>query len=67
MLKACVQTLVIQLGIKEALVTTGTASGNTDRDLDLKKLKDLLERCGVVITERKPSSSLLFCAELPLT
>lgn len=53
---ACVsKTLVIQLGVKEALVTTGTASGTTDRDFDLKKLKDVLERCGVVITERKPS------------
>ncbi|TFY78244.1 hypothetical protein EWM64_g5769 [Hericium alpestre] len=49
------ETLVIQLGIKEALVTTGTATGTTDRDFDLKKLRDVLERCGVVITERKPS------------
>lgn len=49
------ESLVIQLSVKEALVTTGTANGNTDRDLELKKLKDMLERCGVVITERKPS------------
>ncbi|TFY67631.1 hypothetical protein EVG20_g3870 [Dentipellis fragilis] len=49
------ETLVIQLGIKEACVSTGTASGTTDRDFDLKKLKDVLDRCGVVITERKPS------------
>ncbi|KAI0321421.1 DNA mismatch repair protein [Amylostereum chailletii] len=49
------ETLVIQLGIKEALITTGTASGKTDRDIDLKKLKDVLDRCGVVITERKPT------------
>ncbi|KAA1473044.1 DNA mismatch repair protein [Dentipellis sp. KUC8613] len=49
------ETLVIQLGIKEACIPTGTASGTTDRDFDLKKLKDVLDRCGVVITERKPS------------
>lgn len=49
------QTLVVQLGVKEALVTTGTASGTTDRDFDLRKLKEVLDRCGVVITERKPS------------
>ncbi|KAI0053218.1 DNA mismatch repair protein [Auriscalpium vulgare] len=49
------ETLAIQLGIKEALVPTGTASGTTDRDFDLKKLKDVLDRCGVVVTERKPS------------
>jgi len=49
------QTLAIQLGIKEAIVPTGTASGGTDRDFDLRKLKDVLDRCGIVITERKPS------------
>ncbi|KZV76588.1 DNA mismatch repair protein [Peniophora sp. CONT] len=49
------ETLVIQLGIKEALVPTGTQSGKTDRDIDLRKLKEVLERCGVVITERKPT------------
>lgn len=51
------QTLAIQLGIKEAIVPTGTASGTTDRDFDLKKLKDVLDRCGIVVTERKPSVS----------
>ncbi|EMD34794.1 hypothetical protein CERSUDRAFT_125339 [Gelatoporia subvermispora B] len=49
------ETLVIQLSVKEALIPTGTASGTTERDLELKKLKDVLDRCGVVITERKPS------------
>lgn len=49
------QSLVIQLSVKEALIPTGTTSGKTDRDLDLNKLKQVLERCGVVITERKPS------------
>lgn len=43
------------MGIKEAVVPTGTASGATDRDFDLKKLKDVLDRCGIVVTERKPS------------
>ncbi len=52
------QTLAIQLGIKEAIVPTGTASGATDRDFDLKKLKDVLDRCGIVVTERKPSMSI---------
>ena len=52
------QTLAIQLGIKEAIVPTGTASGGTDRDFDLKKLKDVLDRCGIVITERKPSKCM---------
>jgi DNA mismatch repair protein MSH2 len=52
------QTLAIQLGIKEAIVSTGTVSGATDRDFDLRKLKDVLDRCGIVITERKPSTSL---------
>ncbi|THH13291.1 hypothetical protein EW146_g6911 [Bondarzewia mesenterica] len=49
------ETLVIQLGVKEALIPTGTTSGTTDRDFDLKKLRDVLDRCGVVVTERKPS------------
>ncbi|EGN91554.1 hypothetical protein SERLA73DRAFT_164445 [Serpula lacrymans var. lacrymans S7.3] len=49
------ESLIIQLSVKEALIPTGTASGNTDRDIDLNKLKAVLERCGVVITEKKPS------------
>ncbi|KAF7972811.1 hypothetical protein HWV62_17002 [Athelia sp. TMB] len=49
------ESLIIQLSVKEALIPTGTASGKTDRDFDLNKLKAVLERCGVVITERKPS------------
>ena len=52
------QSLVIQLSVKEAVIPTGTASGTTDRDVDLNKLKSVLDRCGVVITERKPSMSL---------
>lgn len=50
------QTLIIQLAVKEAILPTGTASGNTERDVELRKLKDVLERCNVVITERKPSA-----------
>ena len=49
------QTLIIQLAVKEAVIQTGTQSGSTERDIELKKLKDVLERCNVVITERKPS------------
>ncbi|KAI0711342.1 DNA mismatch repair protein [Earliella scabrosa] len=49
------ETLIIQLSVKEAIIPTGTQSGTTERDFDLKKLKEVLDRCGVVITERKPS------------
>ncbi|KAI0292908.1 DNA mismatch repair protein [Russula brevipes] len=62
-----VETLAIQLGIKEAIVPTGTASGATDRDFDLKKLKDVLDRCGIVITERKPSEFVAKTVEEDLT
>ncbi len=44
------------VSVKEAIIPTGTASGTTERDFDLKKLKEVLDRCGVVITERKPST-----------
>ncbi|KAI0032586.1 DNA mismatch repair protein [Vararia minispora EC-137] len=62
-----VETLVIQLGIKEALISTGTATGKTDRDIDLRKLKEVLERCGVVITERKPTEFIAKTVEEDLT
>lgn len=52
------QSLVIQLSVKEAIIPTGTASGTTDRDIDLNKLKAVLDRCGVVVTERKPSEPI---------
>lgn len=48
---------MIQISAKEAIIPSGTSSGNTDRDLDLNKLKTLLDRCGIVVTERKPSMS----------
>ena len=44
---------MIQLSVKEALIASGTKSGNTDKDLEVNKLKQVLDRCGVVITERK--------------
>ena len=47
---------MIQLSVKEAIVPASSKSGGTDRDLELNKLKGVLERCGVVITERKPSA-----------
>ncbi|KAM6492493.1 DNA mismatch repair protein [Amanita muscaria] len=49
------ETLIIQLSVKEAIIPSGTISGTTERDVDLNKLRTVLDRCGVVITERKPS------------
>ena len=46
---------MIQLSVREAIIPTGTNSGTSDRDIDLNKLKGVLERCGIVITERKAS------------
>lgn len=43
------QSLVIQLGVKECLVQGNSKSG----DYELVKLYQVLERCNVVITERK--------------
>ena len=54
-----IQSLVIQLSAKEAIIPTGTAKGNTDRDIDLKKLKAVLDRCGVVVTERKAGTTYI--------
>ncbi|EJD05353.1 DNA mismatch repair protein MSH2 [Fomitiporia mediterranea MF3/22] len=50
-----IESLVIQLSVKEAVIPMSSKTGNTDRDLELNKLKGVFERCGVVITERKPS------------
>ncbi|KAF8656520.1 hypothetical protein AX16_002484 [Volvariella volvacea WC 439] len=47
------ESLVIQLSVKEAIIPVTSASGTTDRDIELNKLKSVLDRCGVVITERK--------------
>ncbi|KAK7046831.1 DNA mismatch repair protein 2 [Favolaschia claudopus] len=61
------ESLIIQLSVKEAIITTGTASGTTDRDVELNKLKSVLERCEVMITEKKPSefSSKNIADDLP--
>ncbi|KAF7335971.1 DNA mismatch repair protein 2 [Mycena sanguinolenta] len=53
-------SLIIQLSVKEAIIPTGTVSGTTDRDVDLNKLKAVLERCDVMVTERKPSANAAF-------
>ncbi|KAH8110312.1 DNA mismatch repair protein MSH2 [Phellopilus nigrolimitatus] len=50
-----VESLVIQLSVKEAVIPMSSKSGNADRDLELSKLRGVFERCGVVITERKQS------------
>jgi hypothetical protein len=56
-----VQSLVIQLSVKEAIVPSGTVTGKTDRDIDLSQMKAVLDRCGVVVTERKSSKPLFPC------
>lgn len=50
-----VESLVIQLSVKEAIIPMSSKSGNTDKDVELMKLKNVFERCGVIITERKSS------------
>ncbi|TDL24664.1 DNA mismatch repair protein MSH2 [Rickenella mellea] len=50
-----IESLLIQLSVKEAVIPASSKSGNTDRDLELNKLKGVFERCGVVVTERKNS------------
>ena len=47
------QSLVIQLGVKECLVQGNPKGG----DYELVKLYQVLERCNVVITERKSCRS----------
>ena len=49
------QSLIVQLGVKECLVQAEGKSVDYDR----AKLRQVLERCNVVVTERKPSKSLL--------
>ncbi|KAJ7821436.1 hypothetical protein B0H14DRAFT_3733814 [Mycena olivaceomarginata] len=38
------ESLIIQLSVKEAIIPTGTMSRTTDRDIDLNQLKAVLER-----------------------
>ncbi|EJT99314.1 DNA mismatch repair protein [Dacryopinax primogenitus] len=44
-----IESLVIQLGVKECLIQ----SDEKRHDLDLAKLRGVLERCNVVLTERR--------------
>ncbi|KAL1923743.1 uncharacterized protein VTP21DRAFT_8723 [Calcarisporiella thermophila] len=43
------ESLVIQLGVKECIIPLD----ESHKDYELTKLKGVLERCGIVITERK--------------
>ncbi|GAA5879435.1 hypothetical protein JCM1840_007040 [Sporobolomyces johnsonii] len=45
------ESLLIQLGVKEVLIT----SEDKAQEYDLNKLKALVERCNIVLTERKKS------------
>ncbi|CAG8649861.1 11798_t:CDS:10, partial [Acaulospora morrowiae] len=45
------ESLLIQLGVKECIVQTDESR----KDYDLLRLKDVVDRCGVVITELKKS------------
>ncbi len=46
------ESLIIQLGVKECVLQTD----DKKMDLELAKLKELLERCGAVVTERRPGT-----------
>ena len=59
--KSISQSLVIQLSVKEAVIPMPSKTGNTDRDLELSKLRGVFERCGVVISERKQSTFSFCC------
>ncbi|KAA1117472.1 MutS-like protein [Puccinia graminis f. sp. tritici] len=50
------ESLIIQLGIKEAIIATPTSTKNTSdssQNTEYQQLIEVLERCGVVVTERK--------------
>ncbi|KAK9448059.1 muts domain V-domain-containing protein [Limtongia smithiae] len=47
------ESLIIQLGVKELLVPQDTSENK--QNYDLKKVRGIADRCGVVITERKSS------------
>ena len=53
------QSLVIQLGVKECIVPVDEAQ----RDYELLKLRSVLEKCGVVMTERRKSNCLILVAD----
>jgi DNA mismatch repair protein MSH2 len=46
------ESLIIQLGVKECVVQADEKRA----DVDLTKLKDVAERCGCVVTDRKAST-----------
>ncbi|KAI9470644.1 MAG: muts domain V-domain-containing protein [Benjaminiella poitrasii] len=46
------ESLIIQLGVKECLLLS---SGNEVKDYEAVKIKELLNRCNVIATERKKS------------
>ncbi|KIJ24074.1 hypothetical protein M422DRAFT_39300 [Sphaerobolus stellatus SS14] len=45
------ESLLIQLSVKECIIPTSSRA----TEFELGKLKEVIERCGVVLTERKPS------------
>lgn len=49
------ESLIIQLGIKEAILPASTVNKAADgaSDGEYTQLRDMLERCGVVVSERK--------------
>ncbi|PLW57797.1 hypothetical protein PCANC_01430, partial [Puccinia coronata f. sp. avenae] len=50
------ESLIIQLGIKEAIIASPTSSktsGDSSQNPEYQQLIEVLERCGVVVTERK--------------
>ena len=50
------QSLIIQLGVKECLIPAEGKSA----DYDMAKLRQVLERCNTVVTERKPGKYIIF-------
>lgn len=50
------ESLIIQLGVKEAVITDDVSG----KDYDLAKIEVMLERCGVVTTKVRSGAS--FCA-----
>lgn len=50
------QALLIQLGVKEVLLMTDEKG----TDYDLNKVRSLVERCNIVITDRKRGQSIVF-------
>ncbi|KAI8991054.1 muts domain V-domain-containing protein, partial [Mycotypha africana] len=47
-----VGSLIIQLGVKECLLLATTME---EKNYETKKIKSILDRCNVILTERKPS------------